>query len=92
MLIENEFGKCEYSFEEDGIGEYVHIYNLYVYPRFRRQGKAKELLIKAIKEIKESEEVKEILIVADPREDSISREALAAFYRRLGLKVFECYL
>jgi len=81
------FGYCRYSFEED----YVHIHNLFVYPEYRRQGKAKELLIIAISEIKDIGWKEEIQIVANPQDDSISLEKLKSFYEGLGLDVFDCY-
>ena len=91
MLINKEYGYCEYSFEEDEIGKYIHIYNLYIYFKFRRQGKAKILIHAVIDLIRKSGYDGEIQIVAEPQEDSISKEKLKNFYESLGLKVYECY-
>jgi len=91
MKIENNFGYCEYDFERDSIGEYVHIFNLYVYPDFRKRGNAKMLLNEAIKAIRNTGYSGEIQIVAIPTENSISKENLKMFYKSLGLKVFEQY-
>ena len=82
------FGYCEYAFEED----YVHIYNLFVYPEFRRQGKARDILQSAINRIRETGYMDEIQIVANPNKDcEISLEKLIEFYENIGLKVFEYY-
>lgn len=86
-FIKNEFGYCYYSFEED----YVHIYNLYIYSNYRRQGKAREILKLAIEKIRKFGYNGDILIVAKPTEDSISFEDLKRFYESMGLKVFEYY-
>lgn len=87
VVVQNKFGSCEYSFEED----YVHIYNLYVLPEYRNLGKAKELLNKAINEIKLLGYKEKIKIVADPKEPNIDKKRLIKFYKSLGLEVFEYY-
>lgn len=91
MEIKSKYGHCEYSFEKDLKGDYVHIYNLFVYPAFRRQGKAKELIQTAIDFIRETGYGGEIQIVAKPRDASISKEKLISFYKNMGLEVFEYY-
>ena len=63
MIIQNKFGSCEYEFKSD----YVHIFNLFVEPYFRLQGKARELLQIAIKKIKQTGHKKDILIVTDSK-------------------------
>ncbi len=80
MIIQNYFGSCEYEFEPD----YVHIFNLFVKPKFRLRGKARELLRIAIKQIKEKGYKKDILIVTNSKK-------LKIFYERLGLKVYSYY-
>jgi len=90
--IKNKYGSCVYSFEKDSDEDYFHIYNLYVLPEFRRMNKAKELIKKAIFEIRKTGYQGEILIVAKPEEGSISFEKLKNFYERMGLKVFQEYL
>jgi ribosomal protein S18 acetylase RimI-like enzyme len=86
--VETEFGYCYYSFEED----YVHVYDLYVYPKFRRLGHARELLELAIKGIRDTGYNGDIQIVALPRECSISGIKLKNFYKSMGFIVFEAYL
>ncbi len=86
-VIRNKFGHVSYAFESD----YVHIYNLYVKPEFRRQGKANELLATAIKGIKNTGYTGEIQIVAIPKENSIPLKNLRNFYESLGLTVYEYY-
>ncbi len=80
MLVRNEYGSCEFAFEND----YVHIFNLFVKPVFRLQGKARNLLELAINEIKNTGHKDEILIVTD-------KKRLRDFYESLGLKVYSYY-
>ena len=87
MLIKTEFGYCEYSFESD----FVHIYNLFVYPEFRRQGRAKELLRLAIVAVRDTSYKGEIKIVAKPKENCISLVNLIKFYKEMGLGVYTYY-
>ena len=90
--IKNNFGYCFYEFEKDDKrGDYVHIYDLYVYPLYRRCGKAREILQTAIDKIRETGYKGEIWIVANPKEHSIELEDLVAFYKRMGLTVFDAY-
>lgn len=91
MVIKNKYGHCEYSFEKDSSGDYVHIYNLFVYPKFRRQGQAKILIQMAVDSIRKTRYDREIQIVADPVDNSISKDKLISFYKSMGLKVFEYY-
>lgn len=85
--IRNKFGNCNYAFEDD----YVHIYNLFVYPRFRKQGKAKKIIQAAIEAIRKTGYRGTIQIVANPKNDSISLEKLISFYENMGLEVFTYY-
>ena len=97
----NAFGHCAYGFEQDSYideeenkvdGEYyVHIYNLFVYPEFRRQGKSREILQAAIDAIRETGHRGTIKIVANPKEDNVSKEKLISFYEDMGLEVFTYY-
>ena len=86
--IENDYGSCQYNLEQDADGSYMHIYNLYIEPKFRKQGHAKELLKFTIKHIRDSGYEGEIAVVAAPEEDSISKEDLTNFYESLGLTVY----
>jgi ribosomal protein S18 acetylase RimI-like enzyme len=86
-VISNVFGHCYYAFEHN----YVHIYNLKVFPDYRRQGKAKELLQITINEIRKKGYTGSIQIVAIPQDNSIPLEKLKSFYKDLGLDVFEYY-
>lgn len=92
FTIESEFGFCHYSFESDSIGEYSHIYNLFVFPQYRRKGHAKALIIEAIKNIRAVGYNNEIQIVANPSDKSIDKDDLKKFYSSLGLSVFDEYL
>lgn len=86
--IKNEFGKCNYSFESD----YVHIFNLYIYPEYRRQGKARKMLASAINAIRNTGYNGAIQIVAMPYDDcGISAEKLSEFYKSMGLDVYSYY-
>jgi ribosomal protein S18 acetylase RimI-like enzyme len=87
MLVETDYGFCEYAFEEG----YTHIYNLFVFSEYRRNGKARELLKLAIEEIRKSGYDGEIQIVAEPQEKSIDKEKLIEFYKSMGLQVFQYY-
>jgi ribosomal protein S18 acetylase RimI-like enzyme len=87
VLIRTQYGHCQYDFELD----YTHIYDLFVYPEYRRQGKAKELIQLAINEIRETGYKDVIKIVAKPKENSISLENLIAFYKKMGLEVYTYY-
>ena len=90
--IRNSFGHCFYEFEKDDKrGDYVHIYDLYVNPLHRRCGKAREILQAVIDKIRETGYKGEIWIVANPKEQSIELEDLVAFYKRMGLTVFDAY-
>lgn len=86
--IINKFGYCYYEIKED----YVHIFNLFVYRKFRRKGRAKEILQNAINEIRKTGYTGEIQIVADPDECSISLIKLRVFYLSMGLEVYERYV
>lgn len=85
-IIKNNFGYCSYSFEDD----YVHVYNLFVYHKFRNQGKAREILQNAIDEIRKTSCMK-IQIVADPKESCVNLEQLILFYKEMGFEVFTYY-
>ena len=84
-FIQTSFGYCDWSFEE----EYVHTYNLFVLPEFRRQGRAKAILKQSIKEIRGTGYTGRISIVAEPKGNSISAEKLILFYKKMGLEVYE---
>lgn len=90
--IKSIFGYCYFAFETDSVGSYVHIYDLYIYPEYRKQGKARELLKTAINGIRQLGYTEEIHIVASPTEDSIDKLKLVSFYRSMGLVVYDCYM
>jgi ribosomal protein S18 acetylase RimI-like enzyme len=85
--MKSKFGYCDYAIETD----YVHIYNLYVFPQFRRQGKARKILQNVIDTIRKTGYLGPIQIVAEPKENSISLKKLVLFYKSLGLEVFKYY-
>ena len=85
--VQSKHGFCAYEFASD----YVHIYDLFVYPDSRRKGEARKILLEAIRRIRESGYSGEISIVAYPREGNISKEQLSDFYESLWLSVFSYY-
>lgn len=87
MNVESKYGVCEYSFEN----EYVHVFNLFVFKKYRGNGKATELLETVIEKIRETGYNGEIQIVADPKEKGINKQKLKLFYIKLGLRVFDYY-
>ncbi len=87
MKIKSKYGYCYYDFGED----YVHIYDLFVYPEYRNKGNARKLLQKAIKYIRKTGWKKEIQIVADPKDLNIDKNRLKTFYKSMGLAVFDFY-
>ena len=80
-FIHNKFGYCFYSVQEDS----AVIFNLYVHPEYRRQGKGKKLLAYVISEIREIYSG-EIDVEVVPRENSISIGRLFSFYQNMGLR------
>ena len=86
-FIQNRFGYCFYEIKEHS----ALIYNLYVHPEFRRQGKAKTLLKHAINEIREAGRKGEIEIESNPKEGSISSKKLNSFYNKIGLKILKIH-
>jgi ribosomal protein S18 acetylase RimI-like enzyme len=81
-FIQNRFGYCYYE-----IGTNTLIYNLYVHPEYRLQGKAKMLLKHVVNEIRERGYSGEITIETAPKDETVSREKLSIFYARIGLTV-----
>lgn len=87
-FIHMKFGYCYYTTEKsDAWKTGAVIYNLYVHPEYRRQGKSRKLLQYAINEIRESGYMGEIGIEATPRDDSISIDKLISFYKSMNLIV-----
>ena len=81
-FVQNKFGYCFYEVHETT----ALIYNLYVHPEYRQQGKAKMLLMHVINEIKAGYKGT-IKIETIPRENSICLKKLSSFYEKMGLKV-----
>lgn len=90
--IDKYYGSCNYEHAEDCYGEYVHIYNLFIYPEYRRKGNATEMLKLAIEDIKKMGWDGKIKIVATPEKCDISKQKLSRFYKSLGLQVCEYYI
>lgn len=83
--ISTKYGYCYYLINLDNT---VLLHSLYVEPQHRRKGYAKHLIKLVLKEIEEIEEYHgEIQIKAEPQENSISKEDLIYFYKRMGLKI-----
>ena len=85
LYAENEFGYCCYEITENK----ALIYNLYVYPEYRLQGKARELVQFVINTVREAGCKGEIGVEVEPREDSIDVESLALFYKSMQLTVLK---
>lgn len=81
-FVQNEFGYCFYTFDN-----FPLIYGLYVYPEYRRQGKAKQLLQEVI-DIMNEVGYDEIYIEAKPKDNSIGLTELVDFYEKMGLIIF----
>ena len=86
-FIHNKYGYCYYEIEQD---KTPLIFNLYVYPQYRKQGHARKILEFVMNEIRQTGYTGMINIEVSPREDSISRESLAGFYSSLGLNLINC--
>ena len=65
------------------------IYNLYVEPEYRKQGKATYLIKLAIEEIKLTGYDGKIGVSVEPKEKSISEKDLKAFYEKMGLVILD---
>ena len=83
--ISTRQGYCYYLINSDST---VLLHSLYVEPQCRRKGYATHLIKLILKELKEIENFHgEIQIKAEPQENSISKEALISFYKKMGLEV-----
>ena len=85
-FIHNKYGYCYYNIEP---GKNPIIFNLYVHPQYRRKGHAKKLLRYVINEIRQTGYKDEIDIEVSPRENSISVEKLALFYKSMDLNIIK---
>lgn len=86
-IIKNGYGRCEYAFEDD----FVHIYNLFVFPSHRGRGRAREILQLAISAIRLTGYTGAIQIVASPEAEDVNVEKLKSFYADMGLDVYSYY-
>lgn len=82
-FIHNKYGYCYYA-----LSPYPEVYNLYVEPKYRRQGHSKYLLNYVIEQIRKSGFEGKIKIEAQPRENSISLEKLEQYYLSLGFELY----
>jgi ribosomal protein S18 acetylase RimI-like enzyme len=80
-FIHNKYGYCYYQINSDNT---ALIYNLYVEKCHRKNGHAKHLIQLVKNEIGDNRETQ---IEADPQENSISKDDLISFYRKMGLKI-----
>jgi GNAT superfamily N-acetyltransferase len=85
-FIQNKYGCCFYALEE---GSPPLIYNLYVHPQYRNLGHSRKLLRLVINEIRDTGYKGDIYIEAEPRENSISLEALKQYYRNMELTIYD---
>jgi len=83
-FVQTKYGYCYFFIESDS---YAIIYNLFVYPEYRNNGYAKELLIIAIWLIRKNHYYNKIKIEAKPKEENININRLINFYKKLGLDV-----
>ena len=81
----NKFGYCYYIFHTPTFE--VYIFNLYVYPKYRRKGNARKILQNVINAIRKKGYKGIIKIEAIPRENSIDFYDLVSFYESLDLHV-----
>jgi len=86
-FIHTEKGHCYYNFNYKG--NKPIIYGLYIEKKYRRQGNAKHLLELVLNEIKARGFNDKIFIQAEPKENSISKEAFINFYESIGLTVLK---
>lgn len=84
--INNEYGHCYYCTCDN---KCAMIYNLYIIKEHRRKGHAKELVQKAIDEIRATGYKQDIKIVAEPEGESITKKDLVKFYNKMNLKVVD---
>lgn len=85
--LSNEYGHCDYCVCKEK--DCAMIYNLYILKDYRKKGHAKELIQKAIKEIRATNYKKDIKVVAEPDDNSITKDALIKFYESMGLKIIK---
>jgi len=83
-FIHDKYGYCYYVIEP---GKTPIIFNLFVRPKYRRQGHAKRLLQCVIDEIRNTGYRGIIDIEVRPREESVSAEKLTLFYASMDLNV-----
>lgn len=83
-FIQTKFGYCFYNLDLNPV-----IYNLYVYPQYRKCGHSRTLLELVIKEIRKSGYKGKIFIEAKPKEDSIELSDLTKYYKSMGLEIYE---
>ena len=83
--ISTKYGYCYYLINKDNT---VLVHTLYIEPEYRRKGYATHLLKMIINEIREIEMFHgEIQIKAEPQENSIPKNNLISFYKKMGLKI-----
>jgi predicted GNAT family acetyltransferase len=95
ITVKSKIGYCKYIIEPNkyfvgyGNKELAVIWHLYIYPEYRKQGKAKEILKYIIDKIRNTGYKGDIGIQANPQENSISQRELEKFYKNLGLKILK---
>lgn len=82
-FIHNKYGYCYYSVDQKS----AIVFNLYVRPKYRRKGHARELIQFVINEIRKTGYAGEIQIEARPKRTKIDLKRLIQFYQGMGLKV-----
>lgn len=82
-FIQNKFGYCYYMIAN----KEAWVYNLHVWPEYRRQGRARKLLKNVIVEIRECGYEGKIFIEAIPDAD-IDVDKIKDFYESMGLTIY----
>ena len=86
-IISNEYGHCHYCVCH--FDDCAMIYNLHIEKEYRRKGHATDFIQRAINKIRATGYVGDIKIVAEPEDNSISKETLVKFYEKMGLKIVD---
>ena len=89
LADDENFIQCKqgYCFFAIPHGEKPIIYNLFIFPEFRRKRHAQRLLELVVYYIRKTGYNGDICIEAKPKENNISKEDLSKFYNKLGLTI-----
>ena len=85
--IVNQFGRCSWTIEPG----FTHIWGLYVPEEHRNQGHARQLMLRAVEEVRANGYADPIKVVASSDDITVNHKRLSAFYESLGLEVYTYY-